>query len=70
MGALSYADDMTICMCLSIQGLNRMFEICNVFAKWNFITLNTSKIICIKYGELIRINEQAMLNDSDMTRGI
>ena len=56
MGALSYADNIT-------QQLNGMLEICIVFAISNFITFNTSKSVCIKYGEPVRIIEQAMLND-------
>ena len=32
MGALSYADDITI-ICQSIRGLNNMLKICNEFAQ-------------------------------------
>ena len=39
MGALSYADDITI-SCPSVSGLNIMLDICNNFAHENCITFN------------------------------
>ena len=53
MGALSYADDITI-SCPSLYGLNIMLDICNNFAHENCITFNTKKTVCIKFGELIK----------------
>ena len=47
MGALSYADDITL-SCLSVHGLNKMMNICSDFATNNFITFNAKKTICIK----------------------
>ena len=40
MGALSYADDITI-SCPSLYGLSIMLDICNNFAHENVITFNT-----------------------------
>ena len=42
MGALSYADDITI-ICPSIRGLNNMLKICNKFAQSNKIIFNSKK---------------------------
>ena len=47
MSDLSYAEHITI-TCPSLQGLNKILEICNVFAKSNFITFNTSKLFVLK----------------------
>ena len=44
MGALSYADDITI-ICPSIRGLNKMLKICDEFAQSNKIILNSKKNI-------------------------
>ena len=43
MGALSYADDITI-MCPSIGGLNEMLKICYSFAQSNSIIFNHKKL--------------------------
>ena len=48
MGALSYADDITISY-PSFHGLNIMLEICNNFAHDNFSTFNKTKTVCIKF---------------------
>ena len=61
MGALSYADDITI-SCPSLYGLSIMLDICNNFAHENFITFNTKKTVCIKFGELIKPQEFAKLD--------
>ena len=44
MGALSYADDITI-MCPSIGGLNKMLKICYSFAQSNSIIFNNKKTV-------------------------
>ena len=67
MDALAYAADGITITCPSLQWLNK---ICIVFAKSNFITFNTNKTVCIKYGEQIRINEQAMLNVNNYINGV
>ena len=56
MGALSYADDITI-MCPSIGGLNEMLKICYSFAQSNSIIFNKKKTVCIKFGKEIVKNE-------------
>ena len=56
MGALSYADDITL-ISPSLYGLNRMLDICNKFAIYNFIIFDSKKTICIKYGEDVRVSE-------------
>ena len=61
MGALSYADDITL-SCPSVQGLNKMMNICSDFAPNNFITFNPKKTICIKYGESERLTEHVILD--------
>ena len=61
MGALSYADDITI-MCPSIGGLNEMLKICHSFAQSNSIIFNNKKTVCIKFGREIVKNEKAMLD--------
>ena len=60
MGALSYADDITI-MCPSIGGLNEMLKICHNFAQSNSIIFNNKKTVCIKFGKEIVKNEKPML---------
>ena len=57
MGALSYADDITI-MCPSIGGLNEMLKICHSFAQSNSIIFNNKKTVCIKFGrKLLKIKK-------------
>ena len=60
MGALSYADDITL-SCPSVYGLNKMMNICCDFATNNVITFNAQEIICIKYGESVRLTEHVIL---------
>ena len=62
MGALAYADDITISS-PSLQGLNSMLDICRIFALDNFIIFNCKKTVCIKYGEDVKPFEFAMMND-------
>ena len=61
MGALSYADDITI-MCPSIGGLNKMLKICHNFAQSNSIILKNKKTACIKFGREIVKNKKAVLD--------
>ena len=61
MGALSYADDITI-MCPIIGGLNEMLKICYSFEQSNSIIFNNKKTVCIKFGKEIVKNEKAVLN--------
>ena len=58
MGALSYADDITL-SCPSVQGLNKMMNSCSDFSTNNCITFNVKKTICIKYGESIKLTEHS-----------
>ena len=50
MGALSYADDITL-LSQSLRGLNKMLEICAKFADNFDITFNSTKTLRIKFGE-------------------
>ena len=60
MGALSYADDITI-ICPGIRGLNKMLKICNECAQSNKIIFNSKKTICIKFGDKHITPEKAFL---------
>ena len=53
MGALGYADDITL-TCPSLYGLNSMLNIYNQFAKNNHVIFNSKKTICIKYGDAVK----------------
>ena len=66
MGALGYADDITL-TCPSLYGLNSMLDICNQFAKNNHVIFNTKKTICIKYGDAVKPQEYAKLNDTRLS---
>ena len=68
MGALGYADDITL-TCPSLYGLNSMLDICNQFAKNNHVIFNTKKTICIKYGDAVKPQEYAKLNDTRLSWG-
>ena len=61
MGALSYADDITL-TCPSVHGLNKMMNMCSDFVTNNFITFNAKKTKCIKYGESVRLSEHVILD--------
>ena len=60
-GALSYADDITI-LSPSIGGLNETLKICHIFAEKNSILFNSKKTVCIKFGGNVVRNEEAYLN--------
>ena len=60
MGALSYADDITI-MCPSIGGLNEILKTCYSFAQSNSIIFNNKKTVDIKFGTEIVKNEKAVI---------
>ena len=68
MGALGYTDNITL-TCPSLHGLNAMLDICNQFAKNNHVIFNTKKTICIKYGDAVKRQESAMLNDTCLSWG-
>ena len=61
MGALSYADDITL-SCPSVYGLNKMMNFCSDFATNKFITYNAHTTIWIKYGESVRLTEHIILD--------
>ena len=55
MGALAYADDITI-TCPSRRGLHILLILCNNFGnEENYIIFNTKKTLCVKYGDLLMI---------------
>ena len=56
MGALDYADDITI-TCPSRRGLHKMLILCNNFGNENDILFNTKKTLCLKYGEPVNDHE-------------
>ena len=64
-GALSYADDITI-LSPSIGGLNEMLKICHIFAEKNSILFNSKKTVCIKFGGNVVRNEEAYLNSQPL----
>ena len=68
MGALGYADDITL-TCPSLYGLNSMLDICNQFAKNNHVIFNIKKTICIKYSDAVKPQECAKLNDTRLSWG-
>ena len=61
MGALSYADDITL-LSPSLHGLNRMFEICAKFVDNFDITFNSKKTLWIKFGESLNGKNCGKLN--------
>ena len=42
-----------------------MLEICGIFAKNNYVTFNSKKSICTKYGS-IHTDEMAILNETEL----
>ena len=60
-GALSYADDITL-LCPSLGGLNKMIEICSLYANDFNITFNSKKTLCMKFGDQLKPCEIAKLN--------
>lgn len=65
MGALSYADDITL-ISPSIIGLNKMIAICSKFADDYSITFNSKKSVCIKFGDTIKEHEKVTLKNSEI----
>ena len=63
MGALSYADDITL-ICPSLRGMNCMLNICSVFADNYDITFNSKKTLCIKFGEKVNDFEKVIIKGS------
>ena len=61
MGALAYADDITI-TCPSRRGLHKMLVLCNNFGNENYIIFNTKKTLCVKYGEPVNDHEYIYFN--------
>ena len=49
-GNISYADDLKL-LCPSINGLQKMLDICDIFSKEYFVTCNAHKTIAICYGK-------------------
>ena len=65
MGALSYADDITL-IAPSIGGLNEMLKLCDNYATVYNVIFNSKKTVCIKFvNEVIR-NEAAFLNNQPL----
>ena len=60
MGALSYADDITL-IAPSIGGLNEMLKLCDNYATVYNVMFNSKKTVCIKFG-----NEAAILNNQPL----
>ena len=67
MERIGYADDITL-TCLSLYGINSI-DICNQFAKNNHVIFNTKKTIGIKYGDAVKPQECARLNDTHLSWG-
>ena len=65
MGALSYADDITL-ICPSLRGLNEMIQMCSDFADDYDITFNDRKSVCIKFGDTLNDYEKVMLKNSEI----
>ena len=61
MGALAYADDITI-TCPSRRGLHKMLVLCNNFGNEHYIIFNTKKTLCVKYGEPVNDHEYIYFN--------
>ena len=66
MGALAYADDITI-TCPSRRGLHKMLVLCNNFGNENYIIFNTKKTLCVKYGEPVNDHEYIYLKKLNKT---
>ncbi len=64
-GALSYADDITL-ISPSIRGLNKMMDICAQFADDYCITFNSTKTVCIKFGDKVNNHEKVYLKDKEI----
>ena len=62
-GALSYADDITL-LCPSIRGLNEMLFICCEFGDNCNIVFNPKKTVCIKFGDKVNEFENVYMNNT------
>ena len=65
MGALSYADDITL-IAPSIGGLNEMLKLCDNYATVYNVIFNSKKTVCIKFGKEVIRNEAAFLNNQPL----
>ena len=65
MGALSYADDITI-ISPSIRGLNKMLSRCAEFANNYCITFNCAKSMSIKFGNKLSDCEKVKLQGNEI----
>ena len=65
-GALSYADDITL-LSPNLRGLNVMLHICSLYADNFDITFNSKKTVCIEFGEQTRQYETIKLNNKTIT---
>ena len=68
MGVLGYADYNYIDLSQLIW-FKFYACICNQFAKNNHVIFNTKKTICIKYGDAVKPQECAKLNDTCLSWG-
>ena len=62
MGALSYADDITL-IAPGIGGLNKMLKLCEIYATLYNVIFNSKTTVCIKFGKEVIRNEAAFLNN-------
>ena len=65
MGALAYADDITI-TCPSRRGLHKILVLCNNFGNENYIIFNTKKTLRLKYGEPVNDHEYIYFNKNKL----
>ena len=65
MGALSYADDITL-IAPSIGGLNEMLKLCDNYATVYNDIFNSKKTVYIKFGNEVIRNEAAFLNNQPL----
>ena len=65
MGALSYADDITL-IAPSIGGLNEMLKLCDNYATVYNVIFNSKKTVCIKFGNEAIRNKTAFLNNQPL----
>ena len=64
-GALSYADDITL-FCPSIRGLNEGLSICCEYAEEYNIVFNPKTNFCIKFGDNVNDYEHAYRNNTSV----
>ena len=65
MGALSYADDITL-IASSIGGLNEMLKLCDNYATVYNVIFNSKKTVCTKFGNEVIKNEASILNNQPL----